>query len=177
MGTIDQMNRSLSPACFGPAAGRRKVPVTTRLAREALIAMATPIVCLLITVSSTHEAASNAASAVYDVTSYGAVGDGSTDDTVSIYKALADASKSARPSVVLFPKNKFFLTGPLNMSSHMTLRVDGTILAKSGNNTADGIKGWLEVPLPKPRQFWRWAVPPIPGLCVRGERDGHCNHW
>ena len=107
---------------------------------------ATAAILSLLVVSSTHEVASIAASATYDVTSYGAVGDGSTDDTVSIAKALADASKSARPSVVLFPKNKFFLTGPLNMSSHMTLRVDGTILAKSGNNTADGIKGWPEVP-------------------------------
>ena len=85
------------------------------------------------------------AASVYDVTAYGAVGDGWTDDTVSIAKALADASK-ARPSVVLFPEGKRFLTGPLNMSSQMTLRVDGTIVAKSGNNTADGIAGWPQVP-------------------------------
>ena len=91
--------------------------------------------------------ASNAAfgASRFDVTSYGAVGDGSTDDTVSIAKALADASK-APPSVVLFPAGKSFLTGPLNMSSQMTLRVDGTIVAKSGNNTADGIAGWPQVP-------------------------------
>jgi polygalacturonase len=38
----------------------------------------------------------------FDVTSFGAVGDGVTDDTKSIVKALA-AATAAGPSVVLFP--------------------------------------------------------------------------
>jgi len=51
--------------------------------------------------------------------------------------------------VVLFPSNKIFLTGPLNMTSFMTLQVDGTVKAKSGNNTADGISAWPQIaPLP-----------------------------
>lgn len=102
-----------------------------------------------------------AAGVSYDVTSYGAVGDGSTDDTLSIAKALADASK-AKPSVVHFPAGKSFLTGPLNMSSHMTLLVDGTLLAKSGSNTADGIAAW----------------PQIPPLATYGNsRDGPYRRW
>ena len=86
------------------------------------------------------------ASAAYDVTSYGAAGDGITDDTKSIAKTLLAAALSGAPSVVLFPAGKTFLTGPINMSNAMTLQVDGTLRAKSGNNTADGISGWPQIP-------------------------------
>ena len=80
----------------------------------------------------------------FDVTAFGAVGDGKTDDTAAVAKAVA-AAAAAPPSTVLFPGGKVFLTGPLNMSSGMTLRVDGVIRAKSGNNTADGISEWPQV--------------------------------
>jgi hypothetical protein len=43
-------------------------------------------------------------------------------------------------------ENKIFLTGPINMSSAMTLQVDGTLRAKSGNNTADGVSAWPQIP-------------------------------
>jgi len=82
---------------------------------------------------------------IFDVTSYGAVGDGVTDDTHSIAAALVVASKSS-PSTVLFPAHKTFLTGPLNMSSNMTLHVEGTIRGITGNNTAKGIAGWPQIP-------------------------------
>ena len=36
--------------------------------------------------------------------------------------------------------------GPINMTSAMTLQVDGTLKAKSGNNTAAGISGWPQIP-------------------------------
>lgn len=84
--------------------------------------------------------------AAFDVTAFGAVGDGTTDDSSSISKALAAATASRTPSVVLFPKGKTFLTGPINMSTAMTLQVDGTLRAKSGNNTAGGIAGWPQIP-------------------------------
>lgn len=32
------------------------------------------------------------------------------------------------------------------MTSDMTIQVDGTLKAKSGNNTADGIAGWPQIP-------------------------------
>ena len=32
------------------------------------------------------------------------------------------------------------------MTSAMTLQVDGTLKAKSGNNTAGGISGWPQIP-------------------------------
>lgn len=48
--------------------------------------------------------------APFDVTAYGAVGDGVTDDTKAVAKALLAAGKH-HPSVVLFPGDKTFLTG------------------------------------------------------------------
>ena len=84
-------------------------------------------------------------SARYDVTDYGAVGDGVTDDTKSIGKALAAAAVDSK-ATVLFPPNKIFLTGPINMTTGLTLQVDGTLKAKSGNNTETGIKGWPQIP-------------------------------
>ena len=87
--------------------------------------------------------------AKFDVTAYGAVGDGSHDDTAAIAKALsaaAAAATSSAPATVLVPAGKTFLTGPLNMSSFMTLEVEGTLKAKSGNNTADGITAWPQLP-------------------------------
>jgi polygalacturonase len=82
----------------------------------------------------------------YDVTSYGAIGDGVTDDTKSIAKALTVAGTAGQPSVILFPSNLTFLTGPINMTSAMTLQVEGTLKAKSGNNSADGISAWPQIP-------------------------------
>ena len=85
----------------------------------------------------------------FDVTTFGAVGDGTTDDTHSIAEAMAAAAAvaaSGSPVVVRFPAGKTFLTGPLNMTSSMTLQVDGVIRAKSGNNTAGGISRWPQIP-------------------------------
>ena len=65
-----------------------------------------------------------------------------SDDTKAVALTLAAAAKGGQPSVVLFPANKVFLTGPINMSSAMTLQVEGTVRAKNGNNTADGIAAW-----------------------------------
>jgi len=90
-------------------------------------------------------------SAAFDVMAYGAKGDGSTDDTVPVAKALA-AAAAAAPSSVLFPSGKIFLTGPINVSaSYMTLQVEGTIKGISGNNTAGGEAfiaggGWPQIP-------------------------------
>lgn len=79
------------------------------------------------------------APSTFDVTKFGAVGDGITDDTKSIESAIRAAGATTGNSVVLFPAGKEFITGPLNMTSRMTLQVDGTLKAKSGNVTADGI--------------------------------------
>ena len=64
-----------------------------------------------------HRAASR-----YDVTAFGAVGDGETDDTKSIAKALSAAAANVK-ATVYFPPNKIFLTGPINMTTGLTLQV------------------------------------------------------
>jgi polygalacturonase len=61
---------------------------------------------------------------VIDVTWFGAVGDGLTDDTDSIRSALEHSSPS---STLWFPPNHTFLSQPLNLTSHTTLQVDGIL--------------------------------------------------
>ena len=47
--------------------------------------------------------------AVFDVTRYGATGDGTTDDTTAIQKAIADAVAAAVPAVVEFTRRTYIV--------------------------------------------------------------------
>src|SRR5688572_13040165 len=78
----------------------------------------------------------------YSVLSYGAKGDGKTDDTQAIRTALS-AAVETNVGHVIFDANYIFLTGCFNVSSNVILDVRGTILAK---NTSDGYV--LVEPLP-----------------------------
>lgn len=69
-----------------------------------------------------------AAAPVFDVTQFGAVGDGKTDDTKAVRATFA-AAASAGPSTVVFPSGKTFLTGAFNLSANLVLDVSGTVLA------------------------------------------------
>merc|ERR1711871_1718206 len=102
--------------------------------------------CALVLFSLVHEVSS----ALIDVTSFGAIGDGITDDSQAIAKAL-ETARQQTPATVHFPEGFTFLTGPVNMSSSMTLQVEGTLRAISGNNTPHGevyIRdgGWPQIP-------------------------------
>ena len=55
---------------------------------------------------------------IYNVLDYGAVGNGHTDDAVSIQKAI-DACADAGGGCVLFPKGYTFLSGPLSLKSNI----------------------------------------------------------
>lgn len=65
---------------------------------------------------------------VLNVADYGAKGDGTTDDTAAIQRALDDAS--ARHGTVVFPQGDF-LTGALFVKSNTTLRIDEGVTLKA----------------------------------------------
>ena len=60
--------------------------------------------------------------AVFDVTRYGAVGDGTTYDTAAVRKAAA-AATAADGGTLLFPSPKTFLTGAFNVTSHTHVEI------------------------------------------------------
>ena len=79
---------------------------------------------------------------VFDITTFGAVGDGKVDDTMAIHRAFAAASTTLPTSLlctVLVPYGQTFLSGPLNITrSNIVLRVDGTLEAINGENIPGG---------------------------------------
>ena len=62
---------------------------------------------------------------VYDVTTYGARGDGKTDDATAIQQAI-DACSAQGGGTVLFPANHIFLAGPVQLKSNIDLRLEAT---------------------------------------------------
>jgi polygalacturonase len=59
----------------------------------------------------------------FDITEYGAVGDGMTDNAIAIQKAI-DACSSSGGGIVNVPANATFLTGPFDLKSFVELRVE-----------------------------------------------------
>lgn len=61
---------------------------------------------------------------LYNIKTYGAVGDGKTNDAVAIQKTI-DACSAAGGGQVIVPAGHVFLTGPFNLKSFVNLRVEG----------------------------------------------------
>ena len=103
---------------------------------------------LLVGCSSSDLPSSN--SKIFNVISYGAVGNGVSDDTAAVRTALkAAASYTANgnaTATVVLPSRHIFLSNPINISSYITLQVDGTLKAVSGNNSIGGIAAWPQIP-------------------------------
>ncbi|XP_057790421.1 exopolygalacturonase clone GBGE184-like [Salvia miltiorrhiza] len=71
---------------------------------------------------------------VYDITKYGAKGDGSTDDAMSLIQAWRAGCDGSAPAKIVVPPGKFMmgevvLTGPCKAPPPVLIDIQGTILA------------------------------------------------
>ena len=76
------------------------------------------------------------AQSVYDVTVFGAKGDGKSDDAVAIQKAI-DMCSNEGGGTVLFPRNHVFIAGPLELKSNVEIHLEPTATLKA--NPDEGI--------------------------------------
>ena len=66
----------------------------------------------------------------YDILTFGAKGDGVTDDAVAIQKAI-DRCSAEGGGVVLVPRNHVFLSGPVELKSNVELHLEATATLKA----------------------------------------------
>ena len=111
------------------------------------MAMAKSCAAAVKAASAGAPAANTAASdRIFDVTHFGAMGDGRTSDTTAVHAALAAAAKASGGGTVVFPAHKLFLTGPFNISSHTEV-----VIETNTSVLADPDAEW---PLVDPRVTW-----------------------
>lgn len=77
-----------------------------------------------------------------DVTEFGAVGDGVTEDTSALRRVI---SLCSRGTIVHLPAHRTFVSAPLNLSSNVILQVDGRLEAIT-NTTKDFASKWPQIP-------------------------------
>lgn len=66
----------------------------------------------------------------YDVTAYGAVGDGRADDAAAIQRAIDACSREGGGRVV-FPRGRVFVAGPVELKSNVELHLEATAVMKA----------------------------------------------
>ena len=91
------------------------------------------LVVLLAAGAAVTSSVAAGASNVFDVTAYGAVGDGKTYDTAAIRKAAASLLARGSGGTLLFPAGKTYLTGSFNLSSntHVEIQKGATVLGST----------------------------------------------
>lgn len=75
------------------------------------------------------------AQCVYDITDYGAKGDGITDDAVAVQQAI-NACSVQGGGVVLVPAGRVFLAGPVELKSNVDLHLEATAVLKANPDEA-----------------------------------------
>jgi hypothetical protein len=75
------------------------------------------------------------------VKDFGAVGDGTTDDTVAVQAAITTASANSLGLTVYFPTGKYKLTAPINILASVTIVGDEPSAIKIGGGIGGGT--WL----------------------------------
>jgi hypothetical protein len=79
---------------------------------------------------------------VFNVRDYGAIGDGSNDDTGAIQAALTDAHTRGG-GVVLFPGGHTYVhSAPLRISSHTTILAYGATVSLTAGIHLNGVQNW-----------------------------------
>ena len=76
------------------------------------------------------------AQSVYDVSAFGAKGDGVTDDAAAIQRAINQCSQEGGGRV-LFPRNHIYLAGPVELKSNVELYLEAPATLKA--NPDEGI--------------------------------------
>ncbi|XP_031100186.1 polygalacturonase At1g48100-like [Ipomoea triloba] len=108
---------------------------------------------------------------VFNVVSYGAKGDGNTDDTKAFQMAWAAACK-VEASTIIIPPKLVFLVGPISFSGprcqhNIVFQIDGTIIAPTSS------KAWSSAP-------FQWLeFTKLVGITVKGSGtiDGSGSVW
>lgn len=77
------------------------------------------LLCMLLTLACTTPKQGN----VFDITNYGAKGDGVTDDAAAIQQAIDECSKSGGGMVVV-PAGRTFMCGPFKLASYVELHLE-----------------------------------------------------
>ena len=73
----------------------------------------------------------------WDISRFGAVGDGKTNNTAAV-RAAAAALREAGGGVLLFPKGNW-VTGSFNLSSHSELHIEGKLIGIEPKSVATAI--------------------------------------
>lgn len=101
---------------------------------------------------------------MYDITTYGAVGDGTTNDAAAI-QAAVDAASAAGGGVVRVPAGRTFLSGSVTLRSHVELHLErGAVLQASGRwaditvrPVTSALSGGVVLPDTPPNGVFLWA--------------------
>ncbi len=109
---------------------------------------------------------------VYDVTSYGAQGDGTTDDTNAIQAAI-DAANSRDGGTIVFPAGTFLVTQALTIYSKIVFRGAGlraSVLKKAPQSSPYPIlkSPGYDPPTGEPTPIYAWS---LQNISLDGNRD------